>query len=62
MEKRLWKKKRVLFYLIRVLRKGNQAQFGLFSEIFCLYPPKSLFMACKRKYNLCMNLESLDRE
>ena len=27
-----------------------------------LYPPTSLFMACKEKYNSCMNRASLDRE
>ena len=26
-----------------------------------LYPPANLFMACKERYNLCMNRASLDR-
>ena len=51
--------------LIIVLREGNQSRFELIYSIksfefsmWCwLYPPASLFMACKERYNLCMNRE-----
>ena len=58
----------VLFYLIIVLRERNQARFESFSKIFKLFnamwavSPTSLFMACKERYNLCMNRASLDHE
>ena len=54
----------VLFYLVIVLREGNQTRFELFSEIFLLlnaiYTPVSL-MGCKEIYNLSINRASLDR-
>ena len=65
----LMKRNCVLFYLITVLREGNQARFELFGNIFkpfnavqVLNPPVSLIMACKERYNLFVNRASLDRE
>ena len=30
--------------------------------MYVVSPPASVFMACKERYNLCMNRASLDRE
>ena len=56
-----------LFYLIIILRKGNQTRLNCsvkslnFSVQCSLYSPVSLFMVLEERYNLCMNRASLDR-